>query len=159
MKSIFVLSGAAMLAIAGPVWAEQTFSNNGTGTAQSTSTTHAIAEGHVLIETSSVYSDLSTDDPNNPLNGATGPCFGSMEFKGGVLSGGGKCVYSDKDGDMAVMDWTAEKMGKGGPEGSWMLTGGSGKYIGGSGGGTYAVMTDPGDGSQVNTVSGEFTLK
>lgn len=159
MKSIMVLSGVALLATAGSVMAEQTFSNKGMGTAQSASSTHAVGEGHVVIATTSSYSDLATDDPDNPLNGATGPCFGSMEFKAGVLTGGGNCVYTDKEGDMAVMDWTASKMGEAGPEGSWTLTGGSGKYVGASGSGMYAVATDPDNGSQVNTVTGEITLK
>ncbi|MFD2740880.1 hypothetical protein ACFSUD_14950 [Sulfitobacter aestuarii] len=139
--------------------AAESYSMNGTGKAQSSATTHEVAEGHMLISAQSEYTSIEAEDENNPLNGATGPCFGAMEIVDGSLSGGGRCLYTDQTGDMAVLSWTAESMTEDGANaGSWELTGGSGKYEGGSGGGSYSVATDQSSGSQTNTVTGEISL-
>ncbi|SPH17834.1 hypothetical protein DEA8626_01361 [Defluviimonas aquaemixtae] len=159
MKSILCLSTALSFAAATAALAEQTYSNNGVGTAQATSTMHEIAEGHVLVEIESSYSNIAPEDESNPLNGATGPCFGSMEIMAPNISGAGHCVYTDADGDIAIIAWNADTLGEGGATGGeWSLTGGNGKYAGGSGGGRYDVVTDAATGAQTNTVTGEITL-
>ena len=159
MKIIPIIVLSMSFALVSTAEAEQMFSNAGIGKAMSSSQAHEIAEGHVVVNTHSTYSGLATEDASNPLNGATGPCFGSMEIRAPEISGAGHCVYTDGDGDLAVIAWKADTLGQGGMTGGeWSLTGGSGKYAGGSGGGRYEVVTDNGSGEQTNTVTGDITL-
>lgn len=160
MKQRLACGATACLAFFGPAMAEQTYSNDGVGMAKSTSVPYVIGEGHVVMQIASRYSDLKTDDASNPLNGATGPCFGSVEITAGQISGGGHCVYTDKEGDMAVLTWASEQLGEGGANmGSWSLIGGSGKYAGATGGGTFDASAANETGDQTNVVTGQIILK
>lgn len=158
MKTV-VLAAVFPILSAPAALAQQSFSNNGVGTATTSSTSVQIAEGHVLINTQSTYSNLATEDGNNPLNGATGPCFGAMEITAPAIRGSGYCVFTDAGGDMAVVAWTADTLGaEGATGGQWSLTGGSGKYDGANGSGRYDLATNAQTGEQTNTVTGEITL-
>lgn len=160
MKQFLVPAVAACVALSTSALAEQSYSNDGVGTAMSKSMVHMIGEGHMVMQIHSTYSNLATSDASNPLNGATGPCFGSVEIKAGALTGGGHCVYTDTQGDMAVLTWSAQQLGQGGSNmGAWQLMGGSGKYAGASGGGQYDAATNPDTGAQTNTVTGSITLR
>ncbi|UWQ21172.1 hypothetical protein [Jannaschia sp. W003] len=149
----------AFACIAAPLaWAgEMTVS--GTGHGQADNTMHAVAEGHMLVELRTIYDDFQLDDPANPMNGMTGPCFGAMEVKAGAVAGGGRCLYTDADGDMVSMQWTPSGLGADGAvTGDWSVTGGTGKWVEASGSGDFSSLTDPGTGRNVNTVSGTVTL-
>lgn len=160
MKQFLIMGSVACVAFSTSALAEQTYSNNGIGTAQSSPMVHAIGEGHMVMQVQSQFSNLETDDSSNPLNGATGPCFGSVEIIAPAISGGGHCVYTDSQGDIAILTWTSEKLGpKGSNMGTWQLVGGNGKYVGASGGGTFDAATNPETGAQTNQVTGDITLQ
>ncbi len=136
----------------------ETLSMTGEGVGTSETTVTQIAEGHLVMVTNSTYEGFSVDD--NPMSTSTGVCNGTMEMMAGKLSGGGHCVYSDADGDSWVVNWVSNAMSdKGAVEGDWVMTGGSGKYAGASGGGTFSSLTDQETGKFVNTTTGEVTLK
>ena len=159
MRNVVICSAAAFLAASTAAHAGGTYSMAGTGSAEIASTAHEVAEGHMIINALSNYSALETEDAENPLNGASGPCFGAIEVKAPEMKGEGHCVYTDGDGDIAVLHWITSAMNDSrGPVGEWHLTGGSGKYAGASGGGGYSVVSDYETKTQVNTVTGEITL-
>lgn len=135
------------------------FNAAATGTATGESIAYEIAEGHMVIHNMSQYTAMQTSDPANPMNGATGPCFGVVEMIQGAVSGGGKCVFTDLQGDHMVIDWTAEgATPEGGSSGTWTLVGGSGKYHGGSGGGAFQTTGMMPDSTEINAITGEITL-
>ncbi|NNU81953.1 hypothetical protein HMH01_16065 [Halovulum dunhuangense] len=146
-------AGAAGLAPAA------SFNAPATGTATETSIAYQVSDGHVVVHNMSQYTAMLTADPENPMNGAAGPCFGVIEFRQGAVSGGGKCVYTDQGGDHMVIGWAATAVAEtGATTGTWTLEGGSGKYLGSSGGGAFQT-TGPGpDGTETNAITGEITL-
>ncbi|MCV2882845.1 hypothetical protein [Actibacterium sp. XHP0104] len=160
MKQLLFLGAAAFCALSLPTQAEQTYSNTGMAKAKVMSTVHGIGDGHMVIQIHSEFTNVTTEDTSNPLNGASGPCFGSVEIIVPNVTGGGHCVYTDTQGDMAVLTWTSTQLTEGGgTAGSWQLTGGSGKYAGATGGGGYATTTDNDAGIQTNQISGDITLR
>ncbi len=154
MRMVFF---AAILAVT-PAFAE-TFSSGAVGTGTSSNEPVPIAEGHIVMRTSASYSMFEVA-AGHPLEGASGPCFGAVEIKGGAVSGGGNCVYDTASGDKAVMVWTATGLGADGAlTGDWSVSGGSGAWSGASGGGTFSSLTNPETGKFVNTITGDITVE
>jgi len=155
MKTLSI--AAAVVLIAASANAETLLMDNeGVGTSNTAVT--QISEGHLVMVTQSVYEGFSATD--NPMTASTGTCNGTMELMAGKLSGGGHCVYSDKDGDNWVVNWIPDTMTeKGAVEGNWVVTGGSGKYDGATGSGTFSTLTNQETGKFVNNTKGSVTLK
>ncbi|MHA3980401.1 hypothetical protein ACW9UR_22240 [Halovulum sp. GXIMD14794] len=144
--------------VAAPAFAES-WTVNAVGQADDMSTMHQVAEGHMIMQTHSVYTAMVDADPSNPLHGATGPCFGAMEIKPPEIAGDGRCVYTSADGDMISIGWQVTGMTEsGGSTGTWTLMGGSGRFEGSSGGGEFEVTNDMEAKTETNKVSGEITL-
>lgn len=132
---------------------------SGTGHGMSDSTVHIVSEGHMLVALNTTYSSFGFDDPDNPMNGMSGPCFGAMEMKGGTVSGGGLCHYTDAGGDVVSTRWVPERIGEDGAViGVWSISGGTGPWAAASGGGSFSSLTDRETGDNTNTVTGSVTL-
>ncbi|MDP5216747.1 hypothetical protein Q5Y75_05915 [Ruegeria sp. 2205SS24-7] len=138
-------------------WAES-FDAYGTGIAISTSVTTQVSEALIVVDVHTEYEKFDAVDPQNPLATVKGPCFGSIMIKSGQVSGGGVCNYTDQDGDMAILSWVPQGIGRDGLTiGIWSVEGGTGKWDGASGGGAFRAGTRD-DGSYRNDVTGAITL-
>ena len=149
---------AAIVAAASAAQAD-TMMTKGKGMGQSSQEVMALGENHMLIHTSTSYDTYQMDSADDPMQGMKGPCFGSMEVMAGKVAGGGHCAFTHMNGDMASIKWTATGMSpEGAVTGDWEVTGGTGKWMGATGGGTFSSMTDQATGASENTVEGEVTL-
>jgi len=155
------LLGAAVAAmLAAPLSAQAIYPVAVTGSAENESTIYDITSGHTVILSKSVYPAMRASEPESPVNGLAGPCFGMMEVKAGLISGDGYCNYDDADGERAVIHWRADSLGEDGAiRGSWALVGGSGKWVGGTGGGEFLSVTARKTGRTTNTIRGEISLQ
>jgi len=157
MSFRLILAAAAMAGLAAGAAAE-TFDAAATGQGSSTSETMPLAEGLVVVDVASEYSDFQTGDPDSPMASASGPCFGAMLIDAGRVSGGGYCNYTDGDGDSWVVEWTAEAIDQDGrTQGGWRIVGGTGKWDGAAGGGRFDSGEDAA-GTYTNNVTGAVTL-
>ena len=65
-------------------------------------------------------------------------CPGTNDIVGGVVAaGGGYCTMTDADGDRVFSSWTAKGTEPGRVSGEFRFTGGTGKYRGITGSGTF----------------------
>jgi|AntRauTorcE11898_2_1112593.scaffolds.fasta_scaffold03599_1 hypothetical protein len=152
------IAAAFGLVIATPAFAEE-LGVSGTGYGMAETIIHPVAEGHMLMHMNTMYSDFEGDAPDNPMSGMSGPCFGAMEMKDGVISGGGRCLHTDADGDMVTMQYVPEGIGEGGAVmGVWAVSGGTGKWMTASGGGSFSSLTNRETGENVNTVTGSVMM-
>jgi hypothetical protein len=95
------------------------------------------------------------NDPSDPGHMATGKCYGVFEVSAeGAYSDRGNCVYTDRDGETFSIKFSTAP----GAGGTHEYTGGTGKWEGVTGSGTYEV-TDLGDGAYVTTYSETVTMK
>lgn len=159
LRSLMI--GALGLAWVAAAEAGETFDAAGKGMATDKSVVYRIGENHILIDNNNVYSTFEAADPNNPMNGMSGTCFGSTEVKAGVVTSNGICDWTDTGGDKAVIRWFGSHVdAKGTVYGTWLLHGGTGKWVGAAGGGTYAVSpASPDSKERVNMVEGAITLR
>ena len=141
--------------VAGPVLAE-TVDASAKGMGASTNEMTAIADGHMVMKTASVYEGFETE---GPFNGATGECFGAAEIKSGVVDGSGLCLFQTEGDETAIVSWVMNALGEGGATmGEWEVTGGTGKWANASGGGAFTNTTDPDSGQFENVISGDVTF-
>lgn len=133
------------------------FDAKGTGTGTSMNEAIPIHDGLVVVKVSSMYDGFDSEIADNALATAKGPCYGTMIIDKGAVSGGGACNYTDADGDAIVMRWTPTGLNdEGRTVGTWELIGGTGKWMGASGGGNFNAG---GDGDEyTNMVTGEVTM-
>lgn len=156
MKYFFI--AATCLVMANAAQAGGTFDSTGTLTGQSSSTVHALHEGHLAIELRSTQTDFQMENPDHPFSGMSGSCTGSAEVRGASATGGGMCVYNAADGSMAANRWTVTGIGADGAfEGRWVMVAGNGAMEGITGGGTYRSLTNPETGAQKVTLTGAIT--
>ncbi|MBJ3762736.1 hypothetical protein ILP92_08265 [Maribius pontilimi] len=153
-KTIFKGFLAAGLLAAAPLAAMEV---TGTGHGTSDNQPMPLTEDIVAVQVASTYERFDSDDPDNPLVGLSGPCWGSMLMNAGAVSGSGLCRYSDEDGGEAVLSWTAEAVENGRTQGSWEVVGGTGSWEGVTGGGSFDAGTDDA-GAYTNNVIGELTM-
>ncbi|MEQ8824688.1 MAG: hypothetical protein RIC14_09965 [Filomicrobium sp.] len=133
---------------------------NGVAKGKSTRQAEPVAEGHVLLNLSTVYSSFETSDPKSPFKDQTGKCWGAIEVNPPNANGGGNCVFTTASGDKHFNKWTVTGLSKDGASvGNWVVIGGTGKYEGASGGGTFQALTDQKTGETSNTVEGAVILK
>ncbi|SMX38271.1 hypothetical protein [Maliponia aquimaris] len=147
---------ASLVVFASPTLAE-TVSAKGVGHGASSTQAMPVSEGLVAVHVSTMYKHFETENPNNPFAAATGPCFGAILIDKGAVSGDGLCHYTDGDGDVAVIRWTAKGLSaEGRTQGEWMVKGGTGKWASITGGGTFDAGGQGDD--YTNVVDGELTL-
>jgi hypothetical protein len=91
------------------------------------------------------------DGDASGLAGATADCFGLGRMVAGVIEGDGACSFEDSDGDLFQVGW---RMRPGpAPAGEWWALGGTGKWAGSAGGGTW--MDEPmGEANAVTHIDG-----
>jgi hypothetical protein len=95
-----------------------------------------------------------TDDPDHPLNRASGECAGAcVTGADGDTACMGSCTWVDHDGDVAFFTWT------GADEGTWTLAGGTGKYSEASGEGTWKADAVYAGGITGNSWSGKIEME
>jgi hypothetical protein len=100
------------------------------------------------------------DSPFKPWANATNRCAGNMVVTQGKAAARGECLWTDADGDTFIGSFVDEP---GKPVGVWTFLGGTGKWKGVSGSGTYQyVSSSPpradGTGEGCTTHSGRYTL-
>lgn len=155
-----LLASLLVFVLASPGSAQTVFPVAATGSAENTSKIYDITGSHSVIVSHTTYAAMRNSEPDSPVDGLHGPCFGFMEIKEGLLSGDGYCNYDDADGERAVIQWTATSLGEGGEiRGEWTLIGGSGKWVGATGGGEFESLTARKTGRTTNTILGEVALK
>lgn len=151
----------ALLAIGcTPAIAGDAASVSGVGKGKSTSMIEPVAKGHILMNSVSEYTSYVSTDPNSPFNGMKGKCWGAIEIKAPAASGQGNCAFTTASGDKNFNKWTVTGMAKDSAlVGTWVVVGGTGKYQGASGGGSFHSVTDRDAGTFVNKVEGAIILK
>mgnify|MGYP006303926459 CR=1 FL=1 len=153
------LIAAACCIAAGTAALPGEIATSGMGKGMSKNTPHALGEAHILVQMHTEYEDFTFEAEGHPMTGMSGPCFGAIEIKAGAVSGGGKCLYTDAEGEMVAMDWTAGAMDPSGVmTGTWAVSGGTGKWMAASGEGTFSSMTNQETGENANTVSGTLMM-
>lgn len=152
-----VLTATIVLAATGAH--AETMMTKGKGMGQAETQIMQMGEDHMIMHTNTAYSTYEMDSADDPMQGMSGPCFGAMEVMAGKVSGSGYCAFTHQNGDMASIHWSATGMSpEGAVTGEWHVTGGTGKWMGATGGGTFSSMTDQATGMSENTVEGEVTL-
>ena len=112
-----------------------------------------LPDGNVLVKTMSSGFIWTNEEGIVGGNGSM-DCsnFSTVGPEGDQLDGAGTCVGLDPDGDL----WWSWATGAG--EGEWGLTGGTGKYAGINGGGTWKVQVQFADGKVTNEWQGTWTI-
>jgi hypothetical protein len=96
---------------------------------------------------------ITADDPANPLSLASMTCSGTSVNRGETtVRGAGTCDSVDADGHIAFFWWRFDE----GSGGQWGFLGGTGKWTGVEGGGTYAPGQAWKDGRSSNTWKGSW---
>ena len=89
-----------------------------------------ISDGFAVIKSQTDYDSFEVA-AGNPLEGATGSCFGAVLVRGAEASGTGNCVFDTALGNKAVMTWKATHIGADGAlSGDWAVSGGTGDWAG-----------------------------
>jgi len=135
------------------------YDSSGMATGMTKNVVKMASEGHVVMQTMGIYETVTTDDPNNPMNGLSGECFGALEIIGTTATGGGLCVFSGDGEDAMSVRWTADGMNaQGALVGQWSATGGTGALAGATGGGSFHSLTNMETGTFENTLTGALTV-
>lgn len=160
MKYIYqVVFGLFVTHLMTPAFAGNMFDSTGEIANKDSTQMIPIDDNQVVIKSDN-QGTITTVDPNNPINGATGGCSGTMLLSMGKLTGGGYCTYEDADGDTSIVSFTSAGMNdKGGNSGTWMMVGGTGKYMGATGGGDFSATPNKDRTASVNSITGKIVLK
>lgn len=119
----------------------------------------------IPVSQTQIYMNLNSNytlaDTGTPLSGNVGNCTGFMDITVGKgASGQGVCVWADADGDQWFGPWSIHGMGAdGATAGTWYVSGGTGKFAGATGGGSFSSKTDRETGASTLDVSGSVALK
>lgn len=106
------------------------------------------------------YTKFEMDDPTNPMNRLSGPCFGVLEIRGGAVEGNGVCVLDGLEGDRVLLGWVARRVDPWGQViGYWTVNSGTGLWLQASGGGTFTSSINRANGTATNTIKGAVTLR
>jgi hypothetical protein len=155
MIAAFALCGAAVLA--GPALAGET-EYGGTFCSHSTTTMLQANPDMTAFELES-WGIQTPDSAFKPWANATNHCMGNIAVVQGKMSAHGECLWTDADGDTFIGSFLDEP----GKPGAWAFLGGTGKWKGVAGGGTYQYVssTKPrtdGTGEGCTSHSGKYTL-
>lgn len=95
------------------------------------------------------------DDPSYPSNGAAQDCAGTVWIGAdGAMTARGACTLTDKEGDVEALTFGGDHTG-----GTFTVTGGTGKYAGASGSGSYQPATMVADDRGILAWSAAITLE
>jgi uncharacterized protein YaiE (UPF0345 family) len=155
-RTFLILAGAAVsfLAVA-PESRAQERSDSGDFTFLTTSSEEMpLSDGHLLVRV--VQSGMVfAADPASPLDRSATTCSGSMVMdasaRGTVVSG--HCDMVDEDEDVWTIWYAGDQDG-----GSWGFMGGTGKFEGVEGRGTFSADAQWADGRGINSWEGTYTL-
>lgn len=148
---------AAMTLPAGMGLAE-TYDATGTGYGTASSEVMEAGESMMVVHANTQYERLDMGDETHPMASLTGPCFGAVSMIDGAAEGSGNCLYTDADGDMAVMRWTVTGMSEEGRTmGDWEIAGGTGKWQQATGSGSFDAGGEGAD--YTNNFTGEIMLQ
>ena len=117
-------------------WAQQKIEEAGRTFAVRDNQVSELEEGHiiVLVNTKGV---IMTDDPSHPFNMAPIDCTGIFEeFSDGKYKGNGYCTNTDPEGHKLISSWSESSDTA---ESRYEVTGGTGKFEGARGEGTYTI--------------------
>ncbi len=149
-----ILSVCVLVSMATTAYAQMSYTTNGGNALMpNVLSTVDLPDGNMLVHAMS--SGFSWTNEDNVVGGN-----GSLECSGfttvspdGVqLDGSGTCEGLDTDGDVWRLWWS------GGTEGEFGFTGGSGKYAGINGGGTWKLQSQFADGKAMNEWDGTWTI-
>ena len=99
-----------------------------------------------------------SDNPNDPLDQASGSCFGGAVVKNMQIQGGGVCSLKDKDGAPFAISYKITKIENGEYSGDWAILGGDEKWSTAKGNGIWTRITLPNMSMSVSTITGEITF-
>ena len=144
-----------VLGVAGSV-AAQTYELKGHSTWAPESVSTITLEDGRTVTRQILKGTAINDDPNTPLSWASQDCMFTTvtAADGKSFSSGGSCDGIDKDGDVY---WAYGKADENG--GKWWYLGGTGKFEGLEGGGTYQLALQWPDGKVLATWDGTATVK
>ena len=144
----------------GPASAETKFDAKASFSGKDESVHHELMEGHLAVMGVNTVEEMTTEDPNNPQNGATGTCFGLLNFMADKADGSGYCSMKDTDGDKWASSWTLTGTNEDGSINyDWAILGGTGKWQRATGGGTIRQVFNEDHTEYTNEMMGEFVLK
>jgi hypothetical protein len=156
---LLIASVGAIQAAQSPALAETRFDAAAVGKGENRADVFEISDTHTVLLGVDTYDTVATEDAGNPMDGASGPCFGMLEFREGSASGDGYCTFNDRSGARFVIRWTATGQSEGGGlEGDWSLIGGAGAWVGSGGGGTFGQTIDPDSGTFETRIAGEISI-
>ena len=155
-RTFFILAGAAVLFLAlAPGSPAQENSHSGDFAFTTTASEEMpLSDGHVLMRV--VQSGMIfADDPASPIDRTATTCSGSMVMdasaRATVISG--HCDGVDAGGDVWTIWYAGDQDG-----GDWGYMGGTGKFEGIKGGGTFSAEAQWSDGRGINAWEGTYTL-
>jgi hypothetical protein len=121
---------------------------------------HQLSDSHIYVTGINIHEKITTSDPDNPLNGAAGTCSGVLEFIDGKMDASGYCRFKDTSGDIHIGQWTGREMTEDGVfKGDFTVLGGTGKWDGATGGGTFSETFNEDDTRFEVNWTGDFTLQ
>lgn len=135
-----------------------TYDVGGSTVGKSDSTYVPMGEARIFMDMNATY---TMPENGSPTAGAEGKCFGYMDIAMGKgATGNGTCVWTDADGDAWYGPWTVVGMTpERASQGTWYVAGGTGKFAGASGGGTFSALTNPATGDSKLDVAGSMVMK
>jgi hypothetical protein len=108
----------------------------------------------LVYETTGNSQVCFTTDPNHALNRASGDCDGACVRRGDEDPACmGSCSWVDTDGDLAFFIWEGQN------EGTWKMKGGTGKWAGASGKGSWKASALYAGGMGANSWEGSIEMK
>ena len=138
----------------------QAFTTDGVATGQAQTEIIEFGADHMVMNSRVDYAAFKMEDETHPLNLMTGPCFGTMEARGGAVEGNGVCVLDGLEGDRVMLHWVARRMDpQGRIAGYWTINAGTGLWLLASGGGTFLSQVNRTNGAATNTIKGAITLR
>jgi hypothetical protein len=156
-----ILPLAATIAlVAGSVNAETRYDAKAQFSGKNQSVHHELMDGYMGIMGVNTVEQWTTEDPDNPQNGATGTCFGLFNITPDGDDANGYCSMTDRDGDKWASSWTLTGTNEDGSINyDWEMLGGSGKWKDATGGGTLRQVFSENKMDYTDENLGEFILK
>ena len=150
----------AILATAATGAMATAFISDGTATGQAKTEVIEFGPDHSVVSSRIEYSRFEMTDETHPLNQISGPCFGTMEIRGGAVEGNGVCILDGLEGDRVLLGWVARRIDpRGRIAGYWTVNAGTGVWLLASGGGTFLSNVNEANGAATNTLKGAVTLR
>jgi hypothetical protein len=98
----------------------------------------------VLVATLTGVVYIQTDQGPLRAGAIVCPAIADVSLDDGAQTGKGRCAWTANDGDQVFADWTCEGRHMIGCRGDFTLTGGTGRYVGVTGGGPMVLRSEIG---------------